>query len=295
MTHDLELEFINFIQHFRNPLLDYFFKFLDFFDRQEFFFVLIPTIWLSQGWKTGLRLFYILLLNSLANHALKEFFLSPRPFHLDAHVGIIQVSGLGFPSGAAQTVILLSGILLCSWKSSWRWIVAFTYILLVSFSRVYLGIHFPTDILGGWLVGLGLLTIYLYVRPPIERQIERLNPLSIFFLSQAVPILLLFWQYSIPAIRLCSIAMGIGIGLFVIHSYQLFLTFPKNATEYVLRALVGVLGTFLCYALTLQFPTSHAIFYLFLQFLVIGLWVSLGSHLVCRQLFTNCKTSLEVS
>lgn len=292
MTHDWELQLINFIQQFRNPQLDYFFKFLDFFDRQEFFFVLIPIFWLGQGWKTGLRLFYILFLSSLTNHALKEIFLSPRPFHLDANVGIIQVSGLGFPSGAAQTVILLSGLLLIFWKSSWKWVVVFNYILLVSLSRVYLGLHFPTDILGGWGVGLGLLAIYLYVRPPIERQIERLNPLSIFLLSQMVPILLLICFYSIPAIRMSAVAMGMGMGLIVIYFYQLFLTPPQNTKEYVQRAVVGVVGTFACYAMTLLLPTTHSSLDLFPRFLVLGLWVSLGSHLVCRQLFTNCKLLL---
>jgi undecaprenyl-diphosphatase len=160
MLHDLELEVINFIHQFRNPLFDEFFKFLDFFDRKEFFLVLIPILWLWLGWTTALRLSCILILSSLVNHALKEYFLYPRPFHLDSNVGIIQVNGFGFPSGAAQTVILLSGAFLVSWKSSWKWAVALTYILLVSFSRIYLGVHFPSDILGGWIVGFGLLAIY---------------------------------------------------------------------------------------------------------------------------------------
>ncbi|WP_249274258.1 phosphatase PAP2 family protein [Parachlamydia sp. AcF125] len=248
---------------------------------------MIPIIWLGQGWKTGLRLFYILFFSSLANHALKELFLSPRPFHLDANIGIIQVSGLGFPSGAAQTALFLGGLLCIFWKSSWKWVLALAYILLVSFSRIYLGIHFPSDILGGWLVGFGLLAIYLYARPPIERQLKRLNPLSLFLLSQIVPVLLLIWQSSL---RTSSVAMGIGIGVFIVHSYQLFLPSPKHTKEYVLRATVGVLGTFACYTLMSLLPISHSIFYLIPRFLVLGLWISLGSHLVCLKLFPDCKS-----
>jgi membrane-associated phospholipid phosphatase len=284
MLHDLELEFINFIHLFRNPLFDIFFKSLDFFDRLEFFFVLIPIIWLGQGWKTGLRLFYILVLSGIVNYALKKVFLSPRPFHLDSNVGIIQVSGFGFPSGAAQTVILLSGILLVSWKSSWKWVLASVYILFISFSRIYMGIHFPSDILGGWLVGFGLLAIYLYLFPRVESHLERLNPFFLLLLSQVVPLLLLIWQYSIPTMGYCFVAMGMGIGLFIAHSYQLFLRPPINTKEYVLRAVVGVLGTFLCYALTSLLPNSHSILGLASRFFVIGLWVSLGSSFVCRKL-----------
>ena len=175
MSHFSELEIIRFIQEFRNPIFDGFFKFLDFFDRQEFFFVLIPAVWLGRGWKWGLRLFYILFLSSLTNHALKELFLSPRPFHIDPNVGIIQVAGNGFPSGAAQTVVLLSGLLLNFWKSSWKWSVVFFYIAFVSFSRVYLGIHFPTDILGGLASGCVLLLLYGKGFPLFEKHWREIN------------------------------------------------------------------------------------------------------------------------
>lgn len=293
MHHTLELEFIHFVHQFRNPWLDHFFKLLNFFDRQEFFFILIPIIWLGQGWKTGLRLFYMLLLSTLTNHVLKEFFLSPRPFHLEPNVGIIWVSGLGFPSGAAQTAILLSSFLLNFWKSFWIGILAFTYIALISFSRVYLGVHFPSDILGGWFVGCLLCMLYLYAYPLIEKWFERLKPHSLFLLSQAFPLFLLVWQYSIPAICICSVAMGLGISLFINHSFQLFLPPPQDFKEYILRAIIGVLGTFICYALTLLLPSPHSFVYLFSQFLLIGLWLGLGSQLVCYPFLPTPVTQNE--
>ncbi len=226
----------------------------------------------------------MLLLSSLVNYGLKEYFLSPRPFHLDPSVGIIQVKGLGFPSGAAQTVILLSGILITSCKGSWKWAVAFSYILLVSFSRIYLGVHFPTDILGGWGVGFGLLAIYLYVRPPLERKLSRLRPLQLFLLSQFIPLCLILVQPSFFAIRYGSVAMGIGLGLWIANRYSLFLQLPRNRKVYILRALVGVVGLFSLYALSLFFLPSQALVPSLARFFALGLWVSLGSLVVCRKL-----------
>ena len=243
--------------------------------------VLIPIVWLCYGWKTGLRLFYVLLLNSIVNYGLKEYFLSPRPFHLDPSVGIIQVKGLGFPSGAAQTVILLSGILITSCKGNWKWAVAVSYILLVSFSRVYLGVHFPTDILGGWVVGFVLLAIYLYVFPLLERKLSGLRPMQLFLLSQLIPLCLILVQPSIFAIRYGSVAMGIGLGLWIANRYSLFLRLPRNRKEYVIRALVGVLGLFSLYALSLLLLPSQALVPSLVRFFALGLWVSLGSLLVC--------------
>jgi undecaprenyl-diphosphatase len=281
MVHSEELQIIQFIQELRTPIFDAFFKFLNFFDTQEFFLLLIPAFWLGKGWKTGLRLFYILSLSSIVNHALKTLFVSPRPFHLDASLGIIQVEGYGFPSGAAQTVILLSGILLSAWKSPWKWWTAFLYILLISFSRIYLGVHFPIDIIAGWGVGLALWALYTYVRPPVERQLEKLNAFSLFLLSQLAALLLFSYPFS-ASIPLSACASGMGVGLFINHIRGWAL---PPATAY-LRALTGATGTALCY-----FLLSKLFSLLFLQLFILGLWVATGSLLLYRNPFSKVKNA----
>ncbi|WP_079989499.1 phosphatase PAP2 family protein [Candidatus Protochlamydia phocaeensis] len=287
MLHAIELEFIHFIHQFRQAWSDQLFKWLNVFDRPEFFFFLIPILWLGQGWRTGLRLFYILLLSSLFNQTLKEFFQSPRPFHLDPHVGIIQVGGFGFPSGAAQTVMLLSGILLNTAKSNWKWLIAATYIILVSFSRVYLGVHFPSDILAGWLVGVGLWAAYTYLGPLIERQLEVLQPISLLLLSQTAPIVLFILHPSLSSFHICSVAMGLGLGAWIAYSRQLFLSPPASAKEYTLRAVIGVASTFACEAaISLSFPSQPVTALLF-RFFLLGFWVSLVNPIFCLKLLPS--------
>ncbi len=286
MLHDSELELIRWIQELRSPFLDHFFKFLDYFDRQEFFFILVPVIWLCVGWRSGLRILYALLLCNYTNNLLKGFFLSPRPFHLDPQVGVIQTSGLGFPSGAAQNVILLSGILLNSWKSAWRWLAAFLYILLISFSRVYLGLHFPSDIVAGWFVGFGLLAIYMYGFPTLEKRLANMSPFSRFMTSQIAPLLLLVCQYSIPTIRITGILMGVGTGLSFITSYKLFFAMPQSVLEYLGRSAIGIIGSFSCYyLLNALIPNTTST--TFLKFFLLGLWLSVGTHLAVRLFYRN--------
>ena len=111
MFHSIELEWIRAIHQFRTPFLDGFFKALNFFDRFEFFFILIPLVWALKEWRTGTKFFYILLLSNVANLTLKKAFGVPRPCLVDPSLGLLKIHEFSFPSGAAQTVILLSGLL----------------------------------------------------------------------------------------------------------------------------------------------------------------------------------------
>ncbi|WP_172357756.1 phosphatase PAP2 family protein [Lactococcus insecticola] len=78
---------------------------------------------------------------------------------------LVVENGLSFPSGHASASIVLYGalmVLICQrlQSSELKWLVRVIFsiiIVLIGLSRIYLGVHFPTDILGGWLLGASLL------------------------------------------------------------------------------------------------------------------------------------------
>lgn len=165
-VHQFELQWIQELHRFRTPLLDSWFGFCDFFDTAYFIISLIVGVGIFYNRKLGWRLLIIFTINSLVNKFLKHAFDLPRPHDLDSQLGIINLSSPGFPSGAAQSAVLLCGILIKEGKSWWRFVIGPLFAVNLCLSRIYLGVHFPSDVLGGIIVGLVLLWGYIkFLRP----------------------------------------------------------------------------------------------------------------------------------
>ena len=110
--------------------------------------------------------------SALLNLAAKPSFARARPSLWES---IAPETNYSFPSGHAMGSMTLAWVVvLLSWHTRWRWpvvVVAAMFTLLVGLSRVYLGVHYPSDILAGWAaasvwaVGIYLLVFRGSLRP----------------------------------------------------------------------------------------------------------------------------------
>lgn len=287
----MNLEIIKLVQKIDNPYFVSFVKFLNYFDRGELFLILIIFLWVFFGSKTGLRLFYLLMINNFTNKALKSFFKMPRPFQDDPSVGILTVDGCGFPSGAAQTSILLGGILICSWKNPWRWPIAIFYVLLISFSRVYLGVHYPIDILGGWIFGVIILAIYLFVFPPIEKVLAKENPIVILFAGLSLLGLFIACFTEKTVLQISSLAIGLTLGFFLAKRKKISYPKRKWVEKIFIDLPIAIAGIIVIYFLIPLILYNDIKLTTLIHYSLIGFWLSFLAILVCRKIPNFIKKS----
>ncbi len=111
----------------------------------------------------------ILFTDQFSSQFLKPLVARPRPCHeidgvrviADVRLLVDCGSGFSFPSSHAVNNFAFS-VLLAHYYRRWRWIFL-TYAVLMAMSRVIVGVHFPSDVAGGALIGTGFAYLFIWV------------------------------------------------------------------------------------------------------------------------------------
>jgi len=128
-------------------------RFFSFLGTEKFYLFLLPFLYWCVNVRLGLRVGVILSLSDCLNTFFKFLFHQPRPYWVSDKVRMIQAEvSYGLPSGHAQHAVAVWGTAAARGKGWLRWLMT-VLIFLIGFSRIALAVHFPTDVLAGWLIG----------------------------------------------------------------------------------------------------------------------------------------------
>ncbi len=294
-------------------------RLFSFFGTEEFFLLTLPLLYWSVDSALGIRVGMMLVTSNLVNYIGKLLLIGPRPYWVSSHVrGLWPETSFGVPSGHAQIAASVWGIAAAYVKKTWAWIAALVVIFFIGFSRLYLGSHFPHDVLVGWALGGLLLWIFVKFWQPVQdwaakksmqQQILIAFFVSLIFIALGYGTFLFRSGYEIPQTwidnaRLASeedlpapvsaespftsagVFFGFCAGLAWMHSlggYSADGSVSKRALRYVL----GLAGVAVLYAgLGALFPRGDGlIFYAlrYLRYTLVGWWVAGGAPWVFRR------------
>ena len=282
-------------------------RFFSLLGTEDFFVVALPILYWCVDSMLGLRVAVILLIGTNINAAFKLALHGPRPYWYSPQVRTLATeSSFGVPSSHAQNAATIWGLLAATLRKWWGWLAAVLLIFLIGLSRLYLGVHFPQDVLLGWLIGGLFLWLAQRCWDPIFAWTRKLHASQqvlaaflaslLIFLMPAIPFLWLKvtnWQppqdwgmFATQALTLSDVAtmagffFGMLVGV-VWMAAQGGFEVKGLWWKLVLRYLLGIaVVLFIRSGLKLIFPSGEnalAYFFGYLRYMVIGFWVTGGA------------------
>ena len=220
------------------------------------FLVIALIVFWCVDKRKGYFLMSVGFLGTMANQFLKLLCRVPRPWVRDPDFTILEqareaASGYSFPSGHTQTAVGSFGCLAVTTKKHWVKILCAIIMVLVPFSRMYVGVHTPADVLVG--AGMALALIWL-LKPVVYREDGKgMKPLLAAMIALTVLFLLFveLWQFpeDMDEANLASgyknayTLLGCLVGVAMVYiADEKWLHFPVEAKWWVqiIKAAVGL-------------------------------------------------------
>ncbi|HJX38426.1 MAG TPA: phosphatase PAP2 family protein [Anaerolineae bacterium] len=280
------LDFIAAMQQI-HPALHLFFGAFTFLGQPQFYVLMLPLLLWCVDVRLGARVGIFLLLSSQLNTVLKDLFHQPRPSDFDPSLQLAWFEGYGLPSGHAQFVVVFWGAIAAWARRPWLWVLVALLAALVGFSRVYLGVHFPQDIVAGWAIGGLSLALYLAVQGGLERRLAELELHSQILLAAGVPLVLFLSSPGKSVATAMGTLAGAAVGFALSRRYVPFSP-AGPMRQRVLRFVVGAAVVVPLYAALEVVPLAEGswpyLAFRFSYFVMLGMWGTLGAPWLFRVL-----------
>ena len=171
-----------------------FFKGVTFFGEESFYMLLLPIFYWCINMRVGYRFTLVLLLSNWINSFFKMLFHLPRPYWLSPKIkAFVTETSFGLPSGHSTNAASIWLFLAKEYKNHKLLGAGFVLIMvLIMISRLFLGVHFFSDVISGFLLGIILLFVFYWFEKNYSLKISVQTLTTKIFLSLASTILFLF-------------------------------------------------------------------------------------------------------
>jgi hypothetical protein len=231
---------------------------------------------------------------------LKNIFQDPRPLTntdpgeitLENPDGLIETS-YGFPSGHTQSAVATWGYIAYEFREKLYFVIVMgLFIFLIAISRMIM--HDLEDVIGGFLIGLGILVLFMYLEPYGSKQFNKLNLpakliiviiTSIFLFLLGILLFPTSYLNLLPTppaftdtgrfAQVCGVMLGLGIGYILENEYIKYEPSKLTLNWKIINLIVGLVIIFVAYfALEAFKGVFDSVFYRYIRYAIIGFILS---------------------
>ena len=266
---NIQINILKFFQNIRNPILNAFF--------------LILTI------STEVPVIVILTANIAINTGIKEYIKAPRPIGTEGleSLRVSTATGYSFPSGHTQTATTFWTSLMIIFRKKWMYILGLIMILGVGLSRLYLGVHWPIDVICGWIFGI----VFTIMFSKLFDIVDKNKDYKLLLLTLIPFIIFIFIVKSESYIKMLGLLSGFILGYIIedkfikfntIDEYKKEISFSSKTDtnkDYIVKSAYRfILGIFtlLLVFLILNYIMPKYVLFKFIKYLIITLYAVAG-------------------
>lgn len=250
------MEFLYLLEKIRLPGLNEFMLAITHLGAETAFLVTALIVFWCVSKRQGYYILSVGFVGTIANQFMKLWFRVPRPFELDPDFHCLPAayegaSGFSFPSGHTQSAVGTFGGIAHSTGNKWVRTIAIAIAIIVPFSRMYVGVHTPLDVLVAAVIALVLVLLF---KPVVYAKDGKYMPVLLIAMSVlAVGFLCFVELYQFPGdvnferlesgIESAYTLSGALLGMLLVYFVdENWLKFPTKAVWWaqVLKVLLGL-------------------------------------------------------
>ena len=264
-----------FLQEIATPFFDNFFLFISNLTNEFLYIAIVAFIYYVIDKEKSIRMAVMIMTNMSLNFLLKDIFRIDRPYVRSERIinkDIDTGYGYSFPSGHSQFNSGFYSSLALNFNISRIYPVLIIFVLLVGFSRMYLGVHTIADVAVGILLGLVWSII-------IDRAIKKYfdKRFVIYSLFGLIGIINIIISMNPDAVKILLLYFGFIFGHFLEYKY-IRLEMPKKLSDKIINFVIFIAGVFVIMGVA-KFFKNYSLSVI--KYFVTGMWATCLCPFIC--------------
>lgn len=263
-----QVEIIKFLQSFSNNFFDFLFQIITLFGEESILVFLSAIVFLSVDKNKGYKLIFTIASGACFNCLIKNIVKFERPIGVEGIMSkrIHTATGYSFPSGHTQATSTFWASLSIIFKNNMLYAFSAVIIFFVAISRLYLGVHWPTDVIFGAAFGI----LWAILIDKVFDYIQKSKNYIALMAFSLVIVLITFLIGDDDFYKSAGLLLGLSVG-YIIEDKYVNMSIKMSRNNKII-AYILLMGGLLLLKTLLKIIFPEMLIFSMIRYFLVGFW-----------------------